>query len=38
MVKLWAHDTLRVFGDRLNSYEDREKFKSYMNDQITNIF
>jgi dynein heavy chain len=37
-VKLWAHETLRVFGDRLNSFEDRDKFKGYMNDQITNIF
>jgi dynein heavy chain, axonemal len=26
MVKLWAHECLRVFQDRLISYEDREKF------------
>lgn len=26
MVKLWAHECLRVFHDRLISDEDREKF------------
>jgi len=22
IIKLWAHETMRVFGDRLNSIED----------------
>jgi len=32
IVKLWAHEVCRVFQDRLNSYDDREKFKGYVNE------
>jgi dynein heavy chain, axonemal len=32
IVKLWAHEVCRVFQDRLNSYDDRDKFKGYVNE------
>jgi len=32
MVKLWAHECLRVFQDRLISIEDREKFDEMVKD------
>lgn len=35
IIKLWAHEVLRVFHDRLNSFEDREQFKGFMSEQIT---
>ena len=34
IIKLWAHEILRVFQDRLNSMEDREAFRSYLNEQL----
>ena len=34
VVKLWGHEVLRVFHDRLISFEDREKFKKMVNDQL----
>jgi dynein heavy chain len=32
ILKLWAHEVLRVFNDRLNTFEDRDKFKTYLNE------
>jgi dynein heavy chain len=33
IVKLWAHEALRVFSDRLNTDEDRALFKSLVSEQ-----
>ena len=30
MIKLWAHECLRVFSDRLISEEDHEKFENLL--------
>mmetsp|Transcript_28832 Transcript_28832/g.20858 ORF Transcript_28832/g.20858 Transcript_28832/m.20858 type:complete len:111 (+) Transcript_28832:4371-4703(+) len=38
MVKLWIHETLRVFSDRLISEEDREKFKELLKVKIKEKF
>lgn len=38
IVKLWAHEMLRVFSDRLISYEDQELFKAHVNDQVGTTF
>jgi len=38
ILKLWSHEILRVFQDRLNSFEDREKFKGFLNEQLENGF
>jgi dynein heavy chain len=38
IVKLWSHELLRVFSDRLNSYEDKDLFKSHVNDQLQAVF
>ena len=32
IIKLWSHEVLRVFHDRLNSFEDRDQFKAYLNE------
>ena len=34
ILKLWGHEILRVFHDRLNSFEDREKLKAHLNEQL----
>jgi dynein heavy chain len=34
IMKLWSHEILRVFHDRLNSYDDRNKFKGNLNEQL----
>lgn len=38
IVKLWVHELLRVFSDRLNTHEDKQMFKNHINDQLTNQF
>jgi len=35
LVKLWAHESMRIFHDRLATFEDRVKFKELLNDQLT---
>lgn len=32
IAKLWAHEVLRIFHDRLISIEDRDQLKQYLND------
>jgi len=34
IIKLWAHEVLRVFSDRLNSFSDRDQFKIFLNEQL----
>ena len=38
MVKLWAHECLRVFQDRLISIEDRDLFKEMVSQKMTEKF
>jgi dynein heavy chain, axonemal len=38
IMKLWSHEVLRVFHDRLNSFEDRDLFKGYLNEQLQQQF
>lgn len=38
IVKMWAHELLRVFSDRLTNMEDKALFKSHVSDQVSNIF
>lgn len=32
IIKLWSHEILRVFSDRLISFEDKDKFKAALNE------
>ena len=32
IIKLWGHEILRVFHDRMISFEDRDLFKTYLNE------
>ncbi|KAF1790945.1 P-loop containing nucleoside triphosphate hydrolase [Phytophthora cactorum] len=34
MLRLWMHESLRVFSDRLTSYEDRQSFKRKLDDLL----
>ncbi len=38
MIKLWAHECLRVFSDRLVSEADHEKFEELLKEQIKEKF
>ncbi len=38
IVKLWSHEILRIFHDRLISEGDREKLKGYLNEQLETHF
>lgn len=38
MIKLWAHECLRVFSDRLISEEDHNKFEILLKEQIKEKF
>ena len=38
MIKLWAHECLRVFSDRLISDADHEKFENLLKEQIKEKF
>lgn len=38
MIKLWAHECLRVFSDRLISDSDHEKFETLLKEQIKEKF
>jgi dynein heavy chain len=38
IIKLWAHEVLRVFADRLNTMADRDLFKSFLNQEMENVF
>lgn len=38
IIKLWVHEVERVFADRLNSLEDRDHFKSFINEQLESVF
>ena len=34
IIKLWGHEILRVFYDRLINEEDQKKFKGLLNEQL----
>ena len=38
MVKLWYHENMRVFHDRLTTNEDRIYLKDLLEDKIKNSF
>ena len=38
IVKLWTHEILRIFHDRLTTETDREKLKGYLNEQLETHF
>lgn len=38
IIKLWAHEVLRVFADRLNTMADRDLFKTFLNQEMENVF
>lgn len=38
LVKLWQHECMRVFHDRLIDHEDRTWFKNLLVETITTVF
>lgn len=38
VLKLWVHECLRVFHDRLNAVEDRQWFLNLLNDRLSALF
>lgn len=38
MIKLWAHECMRVFMDRLINFQDREFFESMIRDSMKRFF
>lgn len=38
MIKLWAHECLRIFADRLISEDDRNKFDDLLKEVIKDKF
>lgn len=38
IIKLWAHEILRVFADRMIDYHDRDILKGYLNEQLEQHF
>jgi dynein heavy chain len=38
IIKLWGHEILRVFHDRLIDEEDQKRFKKLLDDQLNANF
>lgn len=38
MVRLWTHESLRVFGDRLVDDADREWFLQHLNNMVSSSY
>ena len=38
LIRLWIHENMRVFGDRMISQEDRDTLKELLNTEMTNTF
>jgi len=38
LIKLWGHEILRVFYDRLINEDDQKQLKKYLNDQLEQHF
>eukprot|EP00163_Fabomonas_tropica_P002875 TRINITY_DN1232_c0_g1_i1.p1 TRINITY_DN1232_c0_g1~~TRINITY_DN1232_c0_g1_i1.p1 ORF type:complete len:4516 (+),score=1594.38 TRINITY_DN1232_c0_g1_i1:127-13674(+) len=38
MIRLWVHECMRVYSDRLNTVEDKKWFEGLINDKLTTLF